>query len=70
MKFFLDHSKLMFYKGLIISFFNDGFGSPAIGTIFWNNGTKSQIKDQSVLNLDNSKDSKKFVDRRGIVYIS
>ena len=50
MKFFLGHSKLMFYKGLVISFFNN---NNEIGTIFWNNGTKSQIKDQSEKNWDN-----------------
>ena len=62
MKFILGHSKLMFYKGLIISFFNYGFGSEDIGTIFWNNGTKSQIKDQSEMQWDNPVHS-------GIVYM-
>ena len=53
MKFFLGHSNLMFYKGLVISFFDNGFSSNEIGTIFWNNGTKSQIKDESEMNWDN-----------------
>ena len=62
MKFFLGHSKLMIYKGLVISFFNYGVGSEDIGTVFWNNGTKSQIKDQSEMQWDNPVHS-------GIVYM-
>ena len=67
MKFFLDHSKLMFYKGLVISFFDDWFSSDKIGTIFWNNGTKSQIKDQSKMNWDNPWHSNDVIG--GIVYM-
>ena len=33
--------------GLVILFFEYRFGDEDIGTVFWNNGTKSQIKDQS-----------------------
>ena len=54
MKFFLG--QLMIYKGLVISFFNYGVGSEDIGTVFWNNGTKSQIKDQSEMQWDNQYD--------------
>ena len=53
MKFFLAYSKLMFYKGLVISFFYSEVGREDIGTVFWNNGTKSQIKDQSEIQWDN-----------------
>ena len=62
MKFILGYSKLMCYKGLVISLFYDGFNSEDIGTIFWNNGTKSQIKDQSEMQWDNPVHS-------GIVYM-
>ena len=62
MKFFLGYSKLMFCKGLVISLFDDGFNREDIGTIFWNNGTKSQIKDQSEMQWDNPVHS-------GIVYM-
>ena len=67
MKFFLGHSKLMCYKGLVISLFDDGFDREDIGTIFWNNGTKSQIKDQSKMNWDNPLSSNYLV--AGIVYM-
>ena len=67
MKFILGYSKLMRYKGLVISLFYDGFNSEDIGTIFWNNGTKSQIKDQSKMNWDNPLSSNYLV--AGIVYM-
>ena len=67
MKFFLGYSKLMFYKGLVISLFDDGFNSEDTGMIFWNNGTKSQIKDQSKMNWDNPLPSNDVV--AGIVYM-
>ena len=67
MKFFLGYSKLMFCKGLVISLFDDGFNREDIGTIFWNNGTKSQIKDQSKMNWDNPLSSNYLV--AGIVYM-
>ena len=67
MKFILGYSKLMCYKGLVISLFYDGFNSEDIGTIFWNNGTKSQIKDQSKMNWDNPLPSNDVV--AGIVYM-
>jgi hypothetical protein len=67
MKFFLGYSKLMFCKGLVISLFDDGFDREDIGTIFWNNGTKSQIKDQSKMNWDNPLSSNYLV--AGIVYM-
>ena len=67
MKFFLGYSKLMFYKGLVISLFDDGFNREDIGTIFWNNGTKSQIKDQSKMNWDNPLHSNDVV--AGIAYM-
>ena len=53
----------MFYKGLVISFFEHQFGDEDIGTVFWNNGTKSKIKDQSEMQWDNPVHS-------GIVYMS
>ena len=43
-------TKLLFYKGLVISFTMDGFRNEDIGTIFWNNGTHSLIKSQNFLN--------------------
>ena len=67
MKFFLGYSKLMFYKGLVISLFDDGFNSKDTRMIFWNNGTKSQIKDQSKMNWDNPLPSNDVV--AGIVYM-
>jgi hypothetical protein len=67
MKFFLGYSKLMFCKGLVISLFDDGFDREDIGTFFWNNGTKSQIKDQSKMNWDNPLSSNYLV--AGIVYM-
>ena len=67
MKFILGYSKLMRYKGLVISLFDDGFNSEDIGTIFWNNGTKSQIKDQSKMNWDNPLHSNDVIG--GIVYM-
>ena len=52
----------MFYKGLVLSFFEHQFGDEDIGTVFWNNGTKSKIKDQSEMQWDNPVHS-------GIVYM-
>ena len=65
-KIFLGNSKLMFYKGLVISFFEHRFGDEDIGTVFWNNGTKSQIKDQSGMQWDNRWDNRVH---SGIVYM-
>ena len=42
--------KLLFYKGLVMSFSEYGFRRENIGTIFWNNGTRSLIKNQSFQN--------------------